>query len=200
MNELQFIAALVGSLAWPIAAVGISVFLRRPLIDLLDRAKSAEGFGAKLTFGERVEAVREVVEETVLLSPVPKKQLALPEPTPSQEQTTEVLQSLADELSSTSASGTVIAAWAQLEAGLKSIAEFNEVEWTSRNVLRNIEGLADYLSTKDRSSIEALRKLRNEVAHGVGKPPTLAEARSYRATVQEIIDNVGLRAGLHRWR
>jgi hypothetical protein len=208
MDNLQFIASLVASMAWPIAAVGMTIFLRRPLIDLLRRAKSAEGFGAKITFAARLEEVREVVAEareeqtdaredqTMLPRDDNEPAPALPPPTP------EALRELTDTLATSSATGATIAAWAELERGLRHIAEANDLGWDDGNPMWNIHRFTDigYMPERLATAVKALRKIRNDVAHGLGPDPTLEEAASFRSTVREILDVVGQNAGLHRWR
>ncbi|MDF5756625.1 hypothetical protein [Spongiactinospora sp. TRM90649] len=61
MSTLQFIAALVGSLAWPVALVVAVVVLRRPLSAAFGRLKRVEGAGLALELAEAKQA-REAVE------------------------------------------------------------------------------------------------------------------------------------------
>lgn len=203
MDTFQFIASLVGSLAWPAAAVGMTIFLRRPLIDLLRRTVSAEGFGAKLTFAARLEQVREVVEQArEEQSPDLRSHSdnaatpGLPPPTQ------EALRELTDTLATSSATGAIIAAWAELERGLRHIAEANDLGWDDRNPMWNLHRFTDigFMSERLGKAVKSLRKIRNEVAYGTGAEPTLEEAASFRSTVGEILDEVGLNAGLHQWR
>ena len=201
MDTYQFIAALVASLAWPVSAVGITIFLRRPLIGLLERTQSAEGFGAKFTFGKQLEETREKVEdfrEAQLITDQGDNQPpALPAPLPNP-----ALVQLSDELASTSATGSIIASWIELERGLQAIAEFNQLDWDERNFISNIRMFRtmDYLPDTLYEAVLTLRRIRNEAAHVRGEPPTLKDAESFRSTVRDILDTVGLNAGLHAWR
>jgi hypothetical protein len=52
MNNLGFIASVVGSLAIPVAVVAALLIFRRPLADLLGRIISYEGLGQKVNFGQ----------------------------------------------------------------------------------------------------------------------------------------------------
>jgi uncharacterized protein YutE (UPF0331/DUF86 family) len=64
MDWLQFIASLVGSLAWPIAAVAIAVIFHKQLVALLRRlAEMTLPGGAKFVFREALEESREAIDE-----------------------------------------------------------------------------------------------------------------------------------------
>lgn len=196
MDSFQFVASLVASLAWPIAAVGMTIFLRRPIIELLHRAKSAEGFGAKITFAARLEEVREVVEQARDEQPSLRPHGDNDQPPALRSPTGEALRELTDTLATSSATGTMIAAWAELERGLRHIAEQNDLGWDDRNPMWNIHRFTDigYMPERLVKAVKSLRKIRNEVAHGLGAGPTLEEAASFRSTVQEILDVVGQNA------
>ena len=180
----------------------MAIVLRKPLIELLHRAESAEGFGAKLTFRERIDQVREAVE-VAQQAQVPRieqndEALALPPPEPEPE----ALRDLTDALDRTSASGSIVAAWIDLERGLAAIAKFNHLEWDKRNFSKNLKMFeqTDLLPSDLGAAVRSLRSLRNEVVHGGRVYPTLADAEAFRATAKEIVDTVGLNAGLHLWR
>ncbi len=203
MDTFSFIASLIGSLAWPVAAIGSVAFLRKPIVNLLGRATSAEGFGAKLTFKDEIEAVREIVQNEPVSLPAP---LQLPPPDgaavpASREQ--EVIRELTEELSTTTAIGSIIAAWVELESGLRSIASLNGVDWNGQNFTRNINNMREreLIPSNLLTAIKDLRRLRNEVAHGMN-PNTLslADAAVYRSTVREILQAVGFVGGTSSWR
>ena len=67
MTDLQFIAAIVNSIAWPVAAVSAVALARRELFGLLGRLDSVQFRGAKLTFAalDRVEKVVAVAAKDV---------------------------------------------------------------------------------------------------------------------------------------
>ena len=56
---MDFIASLVGSLAWPAVVVGALLVFRGPLAELLGRVAEATGFGGSVTFRERLENVED---------------------------------------------------------------------------------------------------------------------------------------------
>ncbi len=185
LDGLQFTAAVIQALAWPSSAVVLAVLLREPLTQLLRRAKTVEGLGAKVTLGEELAEVRETVE------------VALPAPTPDQEPpllpapaAPAPLQELTDELARTSATGAIIASWRELEDNLKDWAERNGAPWSSVNSMRVMN---DWLSqgileAGTINSILALRRIRNKVAHGATDyVATLADAAEFRSIATEII-------------
>ncbi|WP_158558115.1 hypothetical protein [Spongiactinospora gelatinilytica] len=68
MSTLQFIAALVGLLAWPVALVVAVIVLRRPLGAAFGRVKRVEGVGLALELAE-AEQAREAVEGELAQQP-----------------------------------------------------------------------------------------------------------------------------------
>ena len=62
MNDLGFVASLIGSLAWPLALVIVLVIFRRPVTKLIGRATQYKGFGQELTFGDELADVERKIE------------------------------------------------------------------------------------------------------------------------------------------
>ena len=63
MDWLQFLASIIGSLAWPLALVVIVLILRRQLVDILRRLKRLKYGEAEAEFGEKLEEVEEDIAE-----------------------------------------------------------------------------------------------------------------------------------------
>src|SRR2546421_7156015 len=57
MTALQFIAAVIGSLAWPAALVTFLIIFRSPIRKILERFRSGKAFGVELTIGERADEI-----------------------------------------------------------------------------------------------------------------------------------------------
>ncbi len=53
MDALTFVSNVIGSLAWPLAAVLIALMFKRQIGDLIDRARSVKALGAEGTFDPR---------------------------------------------------------------------------------------------------------------------------------------------------
>jgi hypothetical protein len=70
MDWLQFIAAMVGNLAWPLVIVALFVILRKHMGALADRLLEFSFGGAKITFDKILQRGAEIIEET----PVPQLQ------------------------------------------------------------------------------------------------------------------------------
>lgn len=203
MDGYQFIASLVGALVWPTTVFAIASIQHKPLGRLIDRIKSAKLLGAEIGIGDEIAAVREKIESAPIhpptqanMLPPPADPLALPKPEDSR------VEQLTDELATTSATGTIVAAWLQLEEGLEAIAKINNLGWRPANITRNIQELKEggVVSEPTVEAINSLRRIRNEVAHGRKAIPTLEEAASYRATVKEILEQVGFNASMQAWR
>jgi len=198
MDPLTFIAAMVAALAWPAAVVILGLSQRKPISRLIGRIKNAKLFGAELDIGDEIEAIREKIEGQ---TPAASKPDVPRLPAPSEPQDRQ-LRHAADELSKTSATGTIILAWLQLEEGLRQISELNKINWVQGNLARNLNALQGIglLPPATLEAIHSLRKLRNQVAHSPEAAVSLQEASAYRETVDEILRTFGLEAGLHAWR
>jgi hypothetical protein len=69
VNTLQFIDAMTGRLAWPIAAVVLGLVFRTPLIRLLARVRRFRWREAEAELAEAAEAVEEAAKEAA--APLP---------------------------------------------------------------------------------------------------------------------------------
>src|SRR5882757_2661329 len=67
MDWLQFIAAIVGHLAWPLVIVALFVILRKHMGALADRLLEFSFGGAKITFDKILEKGAEIIDETLVL-------------------------------------------------------------------------------------------------------------------------------------
>jgi hypothetical protein len=65
MGILNFIASIVGSLAWPSFALAMVLFLRKPLRDLIPLLQRLKYKDLEVEFGRRVEEVRAELPQTV---------------------------------------------------------------------------------------------------------------------------------------
>ena len=64
--DLAGLAALIDALAWPVAFFGAVVILRRPLFDLMERAKSVDVKGIKVELREKLEQARASAEDAAM--------------------------------------------------------------------------------------------------------------------------------------
>jgi len=63
MDWKAFIAAIVGSLAWPIVVLSLLITLRKQLVGLAERLQEFSLGGAKATFEKQLETARKEAEK-----------------------------------------------------------------------------------------------------------------------------------------
>src|ERR1017187_6632289 len=73
MDWLQFIASLIGSLAWPAAMVLVVLLLRRAIFRVLPRLRRLKYGDAEAEFGEKLAQVEEEIAELPAPTSLPKK-------------------------------------------------------------------------------------------------------------------------------
>jgi hypothetical protein len=161
MDFLTFIAAIVGSIAWPVSLLAALLMMRRPLAELLPgihrlRYKDLEvDFGKKL---EKIEAVMDTVEGAAPKGELPAE--VQPEPLP------KTRAELLDKLAELSPNAAILESWRSVERTLDFYFE-------SRGIKRPTSGQAilghlDYDPNFPRKLVSAyqeLRLLRNRAAH-----------------------------------
>ena len=200
MDTLGFIAAMTTAVAWPTAVVILGLSQKEPISRLVDRIKSAKFFGADLGMSEKLEAIRETIGDEAPTLPLPDpahNQLQAPA-----EPQDEQLRYAADEMSRSSATGTIILAWIRLEQGIRKIAEQNQLGSPGTTLSRTLRTLQEVgiISRSHAQAISQLRDLRNQVVHTPETAVTLLEALEFRDTVDELLRAFGLNAGLHASR
>lgn len=75
MDKLEFTSSLVGSLAWPAAAVAVALIFRKQLYKLLERMTGLEAFGGKASFKSEIEKAELVADrvQATSLKDAPKR-------------------------------------------------------------------------------------------------------------------------------
>jgi hypothetical protein len=179
MDIYQFIASLVGSLAWPIV-VGVLLFvLRKQLIGLAIRLKelSLPG-GMKATFEKELETGRSIAEQ---IPPEAPPQLV----PPAADEESKLLR-LAHELPE----GAIVLSYIDLEKALSDIASKLGMGSKFVNQRSIIEELVKRNLIKREAArlFDALRGARNSAAHGVGEEQvTSSDAIEYIRQVHLLI-------------
>jgi hypothetical protein len=157
VNWLEFIAAVVGAIAWPTVFVVVFFALRKPIRDLLPFLQRLKYKEVELEFNRRVEEIgAEVVQEVPVLP-----QIA----TPNADELADVAK-----LAETSPRAAVLEAWLSVETAALGAAR--RLGWFPPSE-KATNGLAvmKYLERHeevDRSIvglIRELRSLRNQAAH-----------------------------------
>jgi hypothetical protein len=177
VTGLQFGAAIVNSLAWPLAAVLIAVFLRKQLLTAFQRMKSLEFPGGKAEFdtlGKVEQAVAVVASGTGSAADGPAARHDLAE--------FSVVQALIE-----NAPGqAVIDAWQLLEYHLNMAADRVDPDgphgWPQ--VAQNLERW-DKWRTLFPAVLE-LRRLRDYTVRS-GRQPSSAAAARYVSVAQELV-------------
>jgi hypothetical protein len=78
VDGLEFIAAVIGHLAWPATVIVVVASLKEPIKKLIPNIRKAKWGDRELEFGEKVEAVKAEVEQ--LPGPAIGDAVALPPP------------------------------------------------------------------------------------------------------------------------
>ena len=177
MSGLQFIAALVNSLAWPAAVVGAAVLLRKELRDAFRRIQSVKFPGGEATFAalapyeEALAAAArnaDVLEGTAVVT---REETAF---------------GVLEELASTAPAQAIINAWGLLEYQLNMasdrIAPNQPHGWPQ--VALNLERLDNWPLLSP--AIGELRRLRDYTAAS-SWPPSSADAVRYVSLAQDLV-------------
>jgi uncharacterized protein YutE (UPF0331/DUF86 family) len=154
MGELQFIASIVGSLAWPVTIVAAVFLLRRELRRMLPRLTKLKYGEIELEFRKKLDEAEEVVAE-------------LPEPTslPQAEQAEKQLQS--EQFSNNSG---VFVAWLVVESAILNLARSAKLLETNMTARRAAEVLLgrELIDEHTYQAIRDLSELRNIAVHPQG--------------------------------
>jgi hypothetical protein len=181
MSILEFVATVVEALAWPIVLFATVIVLKRPLHNLIDRMRAVRTPNGSVEFGERLAEAESKVDN-LLESPelqdsidqVPQSDYDLPIDTAE---------------NSPDPSNTVLAAWERLHERLMKLhAATTPSSKPTRDVNRVLQDLrrVGLVNQYFVESVQALRDLRNSVAHATATP-TEGSAATYRAQVSELI-------------
>lgn len=175
MDWLQFIASVVGSLAWPSSMVLIVLLLRRAILRILPRLKRLKYGEAEFEFEEKLEEAEEEIAE-----------LPTPNSLSQTVQRTEQQFRAAGDFSNNSA---VFIAWLTVESAVLNVARRGNLLQPNMSVLQAADLLLDnrvidqgtYLAIRD------LRHLRNIAVHpGEARQITDDEVSRFKALAEKI--------------
>jgi len=168
VSVLEFIAAVIGHLAWPATVVTALLILKRPIVDLLPKIRRAKWGDGELEFGEQVEKVRTEVEQL----PDPGQEIrSLPAPP-------------ADELpDGTPPHLVVMHHYGLVEEEVLALAVAAGLERPASNsTTRGVFDLLFREGVTDKATYDALmdlRRLRNVAAHKSDRQITEADSQQY---------------------
>jgi hypothetical protein len=160
MDWMQFVSALVSSLAWPLAVVGVVVLLKGPILRAIPKIRTFRFGDLHIDLSEQLKAVEEdlAVNSSERNSPpqVP------PPPSPDVVRTAELSPTVA-----------MIYAWKKVEAALHEAVRRHGLTIGDRKTTLPIfkfmalerRGLVDDLTVL---TYRRLQELHNRVVHGAG--------------------------------
>lgn len=206
MTIFQFIASLVGSLAWPVTLVFVVFLFRRPILALLDKMQQFEGWGLKAWFGG---AVDQLAADTAMAALPPAAEVAPVVPPPKPPKGKYALRksppgSSVDfppthmdpiALLPTSQPREIVTyGWQVIDQALRDAGKAHG--YVAMTDARLVEFLceAGKLQPKTAALIENARTIRNRLAHHGGQPD-YNEAVLYLTTAQAISQAILREAG-----
>lgn len=167
MNWLDFFAAIVESLAWPVACVVLVSLLRKPLTELLialTRLKNLEFKDLKLSFSDELRELKNKAAESIA-SETPKEQASL---SPNPDVHPKISE--AKRLASDFPEPAVAVGWQAVEEALSKAVdrlglapETGTLPPTRSIELLNSKG---YLHRENVEILQRMRNLRNAAVHG----------------------------------
>lgn len=185
MGWTEFAASVIGDvLSWPVVALIVVLLLLKPIRKLIGRVRTAQGFGAKFQFSERLQSLEENVDEARAAEKGPTK-VADAEDRARQDSPADPDGGIqAGEWNpepSSDPSGAIIGSWEQLA---KTLEELSRSTAGPGRPAQKPEAIIDQLrrnagvSGAFHKSATDLLELRNQVAHGE-VVPTQGAARTY---------------------
>lgn len=195
MNKLEFIASIIGSLAWPTAATVIFIILRKPAIRILNNLQKIRYGDIEMDFGKEVEKLEEQARKAGIEITKPSEYKE------SEESDTKVnkIQKLLDtasKLAIHSPDASISYAWTAIENSImQAVMRLGiSADYPPHNsVLKNISLLEDqkHIDTKTSNVIVKMKKLRDSVTHAHENPPiTAREAREFIYLSKSISDKI----------
>lgn len=194
MDVLSFIAALVGSLAWPAALVVFFFVFRRALIRLIPGLLRVKYKDFELEFGRQLAEVKEE------LGPAGMPQAVLPEPegrrqlsTLSRESAIRYFRSLAE----VSPRAAILETWLGFELAANGAVESLGLAPSGRPIsmqqLLSTLREAELINGSELEALTRLRALRNQVVHGPEPDLSTDLIAEYASVLKRITDDMQTR-------
>jgi hypothetical protein len=189
MDWLQFTSAVIGSLAWPLAAVGLGFMFREQVRKLLDKMQSLKAPGIEASFSQDVAKIVEEAKQVQTEEAPPAQQgetqfgtpSAIQGPPPKDE--SDQLYELIKERPA----ALIVDAWRDIERAMLDVIGAKGVyvppveTKNPANWPKHLERTG-MISPETGALIRELRALRNRVAHARDWEPTVADAIDYYKT------------------
>ena len=176
MSSLDFIAALVAALAWPIAVLLIVLIFRKKLTELLsDRMTRFKAGPLEVEWARQISETQAELEEAGAPPPV----------------TGDLMDPTMRDLAERSPSAAIVEAFAQIEFALRRVAKiWLPGEDTDRLGALRLARLLEQrgaLPEETVRAVEGLTVLRNLSAHGRAGDLTVERAVEYLALAQAVL-------------
>lgn len=160
MNGLEFSSSVIGSLAWPIAAVIIAFVFRTQIAALLKRIKEASWGDTKVSFADELDKIEEGAPSLDLLPDAQVIQNALEN---------QPIDDRFQALLAISPNAAIMDSWRGIERSIRELAAAHDL---SENMDKmRVDQLALGLKSKGHLTVAAMktisemRNLRNRAAH-----------------------------------
>ncbi|NWD09803.1 hypothetical protein [Pseudomonas gingeri] len=151
MDRMQFVSAIVASLAWPAAVVGLALLLRSPLAGLLPKIRSFKYGDFHIDLSEKLEVVEDEVNANA------SKESPKPHPPPSPNVV---------ELAAIDPRAAIVTSWIEVEDELKKLAAKHSIApGQSPITTANLLHAADILDELTFKTFVRLRSIRNDAVH-----------------------------------
>ncbi len=174
MDNYQFVASLVSSLAWPVAVVIVAVVFRGPIGGMIERLEHVKGPGF-----EGWAKVEAATRKAVATSP--KTQ-------PNAPVSGSLTEKMAD-LAGVAPGGAVAMAWTEVEKLLSQKMQATGLPAERISGIRGAEAAlqAGVINQETATAIRGLATLRNMVVHGGADDLDTARALDYLALADAVI-------------
>ena len=160
MEILQFISAIVASLAWPGTILTIFFILKKPLKEAVLSLAKVKYKDIEIEF-DRLKKVGEHLPKPIKIKEIPQSERIF----------YSSLEKQVHDIAPTSPESAILICWATLEVALsEAVARLgiSTTQQSARSIQQNLASLKTYSKLDDNSfmTIHALRDLRNRIAHG----------------------------------
>jgi uncharacterized protein YutE (UPF0331/DUF86 family) len=178
MTTLQFIASLVSSLAWPVAAFGIAALFRSQIKALLNKLRTLSFGGAQADFTEKLDKL-EVKAEVE-----PPNEEQPPELVPEPHN----LTTRFDRLLEISPAAAILESWNDVEEAAMQAAHFRGVTIDAQTLPRTPSILTKHgvIDSSTATMFSELRSLRNLAAHS-NKEISVTDALRFQELASKVL-------------
>lgn len=203
MDGFQFVSAVIGSLAWPVAIIVLVLLLRRPLVKMLSERPvklfEAGPTGVKVEyFDEKIEEARSELEEARAERGDLKG--AAPAPFDTSAARDDFMYEM-EQLAKVSPSAVILESFARLERVLREALEPQSPGNHAPGRLSSIRQLARQavdqrlIAPSELAALDDVTVLRNVVAHRRAVELDEERALAYASLIRQLIISVSLARG-----